>query len=98
MKIDLVDDYQQISDNIFFVGDISLLFDSDGILNDQNLIIQKLKKDLSCIRYMMSDVDIILLEDDHIELYSSAQSSGLFYRMSGDRINIAKDERDLICP
>ena len=97
MKAVILNDHFKITDKFTVIGEITLFFDGIELVNDRDKIIDKIKKNPSDIRYILSDVDAILEYDDDLELYSSAQSAGLFYRINNNEVSIAKDERDLYC-
>ena len=98
MNLKYHDAVENISEDILLIGSIGIYFDGENTITDRNIIIEKVKKDPQYIRYVVSDVDLIVHTDEKIEIYSSAQSSGIFYRILEKSISISKDDRCLVLP
>ena len=96
MLINIIDDHKNLNTSCILIGEPIFYFDGNKILDDEQQIIKLLLRDPSLVKYVLSDVDLIIKNTESIDIYSSSQSSGVFYRFNNGVLRISKDERNLL--
>ena len=96
MQVKIHGPHHFICHDVILFGEPTIYFDGEKSLFKTDEILALIENDHSLVRYVSSDVDLVKISDEKIVVYSSSQSSGIFFRFFKQDIILSKDERDLI--